>query len=75
MPKLKVRTIRDLKLVEEVLDIDQARYLVFSNAQIVVEGQPVVSYEELVQLAAQKRYRNREFLEVVLLPIEVAGGG
>ena len=75
MPQLKVQTIRDLKLVEEILDIEQARYLVHANAHVVVEGQRINSYDELVQLASQDGYKNREFLEVVLLPIEVAGGG
>ncbi len=75
LPKLKVSTIRELQPVEEVLDLEQAKYLVFANAIILVEGHRIISYEELVQLAAQERYRNREFLEVDLLPIEVAGGG
>ena len=75
LPKLKVQTIRDLKLVEETLDIEQARYLVHANAHVVVEGQRINSYDELLQLANQDGYSNREFLEVVLLPIEVAGGG
>ncbi len=35
----------------------------------------MLSYEELVKLAAQEEYRNREFLEVVLLPLEAAAGG
>jgi len=75
LPKLKVRTIRELELVEEVLDIEQAKYLVLATAHVLVEGQRIISYEELVQLASQEMYRDREFLEVILLPIEVAGGG
>jgi hypothetical protein len=75
LPKLKVQTIRDLKLVEEILEIEQAKYLVHANAHVVVEGQRINTYDELVQMVNQDGYRDREYLEVVLLPIEVAGGG
>ena len=75
LPKLKVRTMRELKLVEEVLDINQARHLFYSEAHILVEGKRMLSHDELVKLAAQEEYRNREFLEVVLLPLEAAAGG
>ena len=54
LPKLKVRTLRDLKLVEEVIDIEQAKCLFPSDSHILVEGNRVISYEELVQLAAQE---------------------
>jgi len=75
LPKLKVKTIRELEPVEEVRDFEQGRYLFVSDALILIEGLRINSYDELVQLAAQDEYRNREFLEVVLLPLEVAGGG
>ena len=75
LPKLKIRTMRELKLVEEVLDINQAQHLFYSEAHILVEGQRMLSHDELVKLAAQEEYSNREFLEVVLLPLEAAAGG
>ncbi len=62
---------------EEVRDFEQARYFLFSygaNAVIVVEGQVVNSYEELVQLAARDCYKGKEFLEVQLLPVAIGGG-
>ena len=75
LPKLKIKTIRELHPVEEVRDFEQAKYLFAADAVILVEGYRIVSYEELVQLASQETYRNYEFLEVVLLPFEFGGGG
>ncbi len=75
LPKLKVRTIREGKLVEEVVDFERAKYLALADAITLVEGHRIISYEELVQLVAQEEYMNREFLEVVVLPMEVPSGG
>ena len=41
---------------------------------IVAEGQVIKSYEELVQLATQDSYKDKEFLEVWLLAVEIGGG-
>jgi len=41
---------------------------------VMVEGSLVRSYEELVQIASQDDYRDREFLNVELLPMFVLGG-
>jgi len=41
---------------------------------VVVEGQVISSYEELAQLASRDDYKDREFLEVVLLPAISSGG-
>ena len=75
LPKLKVKVIRALQPVEEVRDFEEAKYLFFADAIILVEGYRIISYEELVQLASQEKYRNSEYLEVVLLPLEAGGGG
>lgn len=40
----------------------------------MVEGRLVRSYEELVRLAAQDDYRDRELLEVELLLTSIVGG-
>ena len=74
-PKLKIKTLRELRPVEEVRDIEQSRYLFLADAMILVEGHRINTYDELIQLATRDEYKNQEFLEVVLLPIEVAGGG
>ncbi len=39
----------------------------FKGGMILVEGKRVRSYDELVQLAAQEKFKNKEFIEVVLL--------
>ncbi len=45
----------------------------FNTGIILVEGQRVHSYEELVQLAGQDKYRNQEFIKVLLMPLIVGG--
>ena len=40
---------------------------------IVVEGQLVNSFDDLVELAKQERHRGKEFLEVEIQPL-LAGG-
>ncbi len=75
LPKLKVR--RTWNPVEETHDLEQARNLLFNRGTdmlVIVEGQMVNSYEELVQLAAQDAYKDKESLEVVMTPLWPAGG-
>ncbi len=75
LPKLKVKRIPFGYSNEEICDFEQAQN--FSYAQgtfVMVEGQVVNSYEELVQLAAQDDYKDREFLEVMLVPSVDVGG-
>ncbi len=74
-PKLRVK--RSWNPVEETYDLEQARHLLFnrgSDMLVIVEGQMVNSYEELVQLAAQAPYKDQESLEVVMTPLWPAGG-
>ena len=55
---------------------EQAKYR-FSygdDVMVMVEGSLVRSYEELVQLASQDDYREREFLKVELLLTSIVGG-
>ena len=55
---------------------EQAKYR-FSygdDVLVMVEGRLVMSYEELVQLASQNDYRDRELLEVDLLLTSIVGG-
>ena len=76
LPKLKLK--KDFGYpFEEIRDFEQAQYFLFSygtSAIVVVEDQVVNSYEELVQLAAQDCYKDKEFLEVLLLSTVVCGG-
>ena len=74
-PKLKVKLpFGDPS--EDICELEQAKYR-FTYSQdvlVVVEGQVVNSYEELVQLANQDNYKDKEFLEVELIPGIVGGG-
>jgi len=40
---------------------------------IVVEGESVTSYEDLENLANEPRFKDREFLEVNILNVQVGG--
>jgi hypothetical protein len=56
-----------------VCEFEKAKSLNYNGMVVLVDGTRVSSYDELVQLATQDIYKNREFIEVVLMPI-VAGG-
>ncbi len=75
LPKLKVTTWRCGYRCEEIRDLEKAReFLNFDPTFVVtVEGKVLSGYDELVRLAAQDSYKDKEFLEVVLLPL--LGGG
>lgn len=50
---------------EDAFELEQARYrLNFDGGMILVERQKVKSYDELVQLAAQEKYKDKEYIEV-----------
>jgi len=74
LPKLKVNWGSWGKNVG-IYNFEQAKYLpLFNSPTLVVgEGQVINSYEELVQLAAQNRYKDKESLE--LLVVKAIGGG
>lgn len=75
LPKLKVTTWDCGYQCEEIRDFEQAKdFLNFDAAYVVrVEGQIVSCYDQLVRLAAQDWYKDKEFLEVTILPL--IGGG
>jgi hypothetical protein len=60
--------------MEDLYELEEAqRLLNFESGMIMVDGERVGSYEELVKLVGQDKYKDREFIEVVgILPI--AGG-
>ena len=73
LPKLKIKPIFSTGAEADICDLEQAknRFDYAYETIVLVEGQVVNSYEELVQIATQ--YQNKEFLEVTLLPF-IAGG-
>ena len=75
LPKLKIQSLYGSGDEADICDLEQAksRFDYGSDTIIVVEGQVISSYDELVQLAAMEKYQDQEFLEVVLMPF-IAGG-
>jgi hypothetical protein len=60
--------------IEEVCELEQARYIFFyKDKMVLIEGQKVNTFAELVEFANQEKYRGRESLEVVLIPAVVGG--
>jgi hypothetical protein len=52
---------------EDAFDLEQARTrLDFNGGVITVEGQKVTSYNELVQLATQDKYKDLEYIKVAV---------
>ena len=73
LPKLRVKGL-GWRGSGDVRDFDQAKHLPFGHGMIImVEGQVIRSYEALVQLAGLESHKDKEFLEVKLLPL--LGGG
>ena len=50
------------------------RFIYGGDVLVMVEGNLVRSYEELVQMASQDEHKDKELLEVELLPTAVVGG-
>jgi PDZ domain-containing secreted protein len=73
LPKLKVKLPASY-LGEEVFELEEAKDILnFDEGIIMVEGQTVHSYDDFVQLITQQKYKNLEFIEIVVLPIIVGG--
>ena len=75
LPKLKVQSLFESGGDSGICDIEQTkhRFVYGTETIVMVEGQVVNSHEELVQLANQESYKDKEFLEVVLLPFIIGG--
>ncbi len=78
LPKLKVRSLLyDGGSAEgtEIDDLEQVKshFAAGSNTIVVVEGRLLNSYDELTRLVAQDEYKDRESLEIMLLPL-IEGG-
>ena len=72
MPKLLIKAFGDPG--EDICGLEDAKYLFnVAHQLVVIDGQPVRSYEELVKIAAQEKYKDQELIEVVQIPA-VAGG-
>ena len=75
LPKLEIR--RPFQYAQGIYDLEQAKDILFRYSDVsmvIVEGQRIYSYEQLVRLTAQDCYRDKEFLEVMVLPTLATGG-
>jgi hypothetical protein len=72
-PKLKVK--KDAwRNSFEIEEFETAKYFPFGMETIIaVEGQQITSYEELLKLVEQDRFKRKRFLEVLFLPM-ISGG-
>jgi hypothetical protein len=71
----KMRIIREsIENPVEIWDFEQAENLPFGKQQIVVvEGNLVNSYNEFLKLFKNREYQNKEYLEILLLPLVFGG--
>lgn len=65
------RLVVEIRQFEQIRHLDKAFF--WGDNLLLVEGQLVRSYEELVQLATKDRYQDKGFLEAKLEPL--IGGG
>lgn len=75
LPKLRIK-LPSPNAAEDICDLQEAKYRFNWGHEpflILVEKQPVSSYEELIEFAKLNRFKDREYLEVELQPF-LAGG-
>lgn len=72
LPKLKIKVFGYPG--EDVCELEQAIYRFNYTPEVtyIVDGQAVISHEELVKLATQNK--GKEFLEVLVISDLVSGG-
>lgn len=74
LPKLKVNKTAWTDEAIEIQEFEQARDFPYDQELIIVaEGHQINSYEDLVKLAGQERYKDKECLEIIILPMIVGG--
>lgn len=78
LPKLKVRYDTEDECDSRTVEIEQAKDFYYGSVAgqplVKLEGQPVYSYKELVQMATRDNYKDKEFLKVELRQIAIGGG-
>ncbi len=75
LPKLRIK-LPFQKVAEEVCGLQQMKFRFNWGHEpflIVVEGQPIGSFEELEELVQQDLFKDKEFLEVEVRNILVGG--
>ena len=60
--------------IDEICTLEEAKNLLnFGGGVIIVEGQVVHSYEELVGIVTQEKYKEREIIDINLV-VPYSGG-
>lgn len=73
VPRIKIK-LPDVSQNEYIFELkDAGKVLNFSEGIFILEGQGVHSYDELVHIARQDRFRDKEYLELEWL--HMIGGG
>ena len=71
LPKIKLKMPNGR---EEIRDLEEAKnFLSNWGMLIIVEGQAINSYEQLIKIANQNSHKSKEFLEVTVVPF-IEGG-
>jgi hypothetical protein len=74
-PRLRIK-LPSSHGAKDICDLQEAKHRFNWGHEpflILVEKQPISSYEELIEFAERNPYKDREFLEVELQPL-LAGG-
>ena len=75
LPKLRIK-LPSQNEARDICNLEQAKYRFNWGHEpflILVEKQPISSYEELIEFVERNSLKDREFLEVELQPL-LAGG-
>jgi hypothetical protein len=77
LPKLRVDWSNYGRREEEVFDLEQAEERIFAYARgiaVAIEGELITSYEDLLEVVREERFRNRPEIKVKPFPAMLAGG-
>ena len=75
LPKLRIK-LPSPNAAEDVFDLEEAKHRFNWGHEpflILVEKQPISSYDELIEFVKRNSFKDRAFLEVELQPL-LAGG-
>jgi hypothetical protein len=73
LPKIRIK-LPSGNPGEYIYELEQARdFLNFREGVFVIDGQGVQSYDDLVRIATQDKYKDKEIIDIVLLHL-IDGG-
>ena len=74
-PKFKIK-LPSQEVAQETCSLEEMKHRFnwgHERFLIVVEGESITSYDDLVNLANEDRFKNTEFLEVNIINVQVGG--